>query len=57
LTQFKIEKAELQGRTFTQVRVVGEEDRVVEVARMLAGEEIGENALANARELLAQRDS
>lgn len=57
LTQFKIEKAELQGRTFTQVRVVGEEDRVVEVARMLAGEQIGENALANARELLAQRDS
>lgn len=57
LTQFKIEKAEIEGRTFTQVRVVGEDDRVVEVARMLAGEQIGENALANARELLAQRNS
>ncbi len=52
---FKIEKVEREGRTFTEIRCLGETERVEEVARMLAGEEIGEMAMANARELLAGR--
>lgn len=52
---FKIEKEEEAGRTFTRVRQLTEAERVEEVARMLAGEQIGEMALANARELLSGR--
>jgi DNA repair protein RecN (Recombination protein N) len=51
-THFRIEKTEVGGRVVTQVRRLGQDDRVVEVARMLAGERITESALANARELL-----
>lgn len=52
---FRIEKVERGGRTFTEVRRLDEKERVEEVARMLAGEEIGEMALANAKELLNGR--
>ena len=51
-THFRIEKVEKSGRVFTQVRELHGEERVEEIARMLAGETIGESALANARELL-----
>ena len=51
-THFRIEKAVERGRTVTQVTILEGEDRLREVARMLAGEEIGDSALANAREML-----
>lgn len=51
-THYKIEKQLSQGRTRTEICGLSEEERVVEIARMLAGEQIGESALANARELL-----
>lgn len=51
-THFRIEKVEHNRRTFTQIRELEGEERVQEIARMLAGEEVGESALANARELL-----
>ncbi|MBL8061060.1 MAG: DNA repair protein RecN [Chthonomonas sp.] len=54
-THFKIEKVEKAGRVFTEINRLDESERVEEVARMLAGEEIGDMALANARELLAGR--
>lgn len=54
-THFKIEKVEEGGRVFTEVNRLDESHRVKEIARMLAGEEVGEMALANARELLAGR--
>jgi DNA repair protein RecN (Recombination protein N) len=41
-------------RTYTRVRRLAGDDRVVEIARMLSGEKPGANALANARELLNQ---
>lgn len=46
---FKQEKA---GRTQTQIKMLTEEDRVIEIARMLSGEKPTKAALANARELL-----
>jgi DNA repair protein RecN (Recombination protein N) len=49
----RIEKVESGGRTTTQVRNLSPEERVAEVARMLAGERVGESALAHAREMLA----
>jgi len=51
-THFRIEKAVDRGRTVTQVTPLDGDDRLREIARMLAGEEIGESALANAREML-----
>jgi DNA repair protein RecN (Recombination protein N) len=51
-THFQIEKREKGGRSSTEVLELEGEDRVAEVARMLAGEQVGESALANARELI-----
>jgi len=51
-THFRIEKAIEGARTVTQVTLLTGEERLREVARMLAGEEIGESALANAREMV-----
>ncbi|MDI9636836.1 DNA repair protein RecN [Kamptonema cortianum] len=51
-THFRIEKVEQQGRVRTQVIELSTEERVEEIARMLAGENVGESAIANARELL-----
>jgi DNA repair protein RecN (Recombination protein N) len=50
---YRIEKAEQGGRTLTRVSEVVGEERAHEVARLLAGDEIGEKALASARELLS----
>lgn len=50
---YRIEKSESEGRILTGVRLLSKEERVEEIARMLAGENISEHALANARELLA----
>lgn len=53
-THFRIEKVESAGRIKTQVRRLEPNERVMEVARMLAGEHVTESALANAREMLGQ---
>lgn len=51
-SHFRIAKVEADSRTYTEILELSDEDRVTEMARMLAGEEIGDSALANARELL-----
>lgn len=51
-THFRIEKVTEGGRTVTSVARLEEEERIREIARMLAGESIGESALANAREMV-----
>jgi DNA repair protein RecN (Recombination protein N) len=50
--QYRIEKSEEGGRVATQVLKLSDEERVDEIARMLAGDQISESARANARELL-----
>ncbi len=50
---YRIEKSEVGGRILTGVRLLAPDERVEEIARMLAGENVSESALANARELLA----
>ena len=50
--QYRIEKREEDGRSQTSVVALSQEDRVEEIARMLAGDKVTETALANARELL-----
>ena len=51
--QYRIEKSEEGGRVATQVVKLSGEERVDEIARMLAGDQISESARANARELLS----
>ena len=51
---FRIEKSQDGQRTVTKVVELGHEERIHEIARMLAGESIGESALANARELVGK---
>jgi DNA repair protein RecN (Recombination protein N) len=50
--QYRIEKREDGGRSQTSVVPLSQDDRVEEIARMLAGDLVTETALANARELL-----
>jgi DNA repair protein RecN (Recombination protein N) len=52
-TQYRIEKTEHQGRVTTQVVRLSSDERIDEIARMLAGEEISESARANAKDLLS----
>jgi len=54
MTHFRIEKVENAGRVTTQVRRLDAQERVGEIARMLAGEHVTESALANAREMLGE---
>ena len=49
---FKAEKRGLRGRTIASVRRLGEQERIAEIARMLAGETVPETALKHARTLL-----
>lgn len=51
-TQFSVEKQEHQGRTFTLVQRLSHTDRMNEVARLTAGENITAAALESAGELL-----
>ena len=50
--QYRIEKREEEGRSQTSVVPLSQDDRVEEIARMLAGDQVTEIAMANARELL-----
>ena len=49
---FVIEKRVKQGRTHTEVRLMQEQGRVEEIARMLSGEKLTETSLQHAKQLL-----
>jgi len=53
---FKVAKEVRGGRTHTRVERLGEDGRVEEVARMLAGRELTELSLSHARELIVGAD-
>jgi DNA repair protein RecN (Recombination protein N) len=55
--QFRIEKVQRDGRTVTEVRRVDGDERVDELAQMLAGAEGGTAARASAEELLERADA
>jgi len=50
---YRVFKDEQSGRTLTSITRLNTEERIVEVAKMLSGENPGEFALQNAKELLA----
>lgn len=49
---YLVHKYDEGGATITDIRLLSDEDRVLEIARMLSGEELTEAAISNARELL-----
>ena len=51
-TQIKIQKAVSDGTTSTKVRVLSEEERVLEIARMLSGDAASHESLEHARMML-----
>jgi DNA repair protein RecN (Recombination protein N) len=50
-SHFHVSKLVLEGRTVTQVKLLGEKERVFELARLMTGG-VSPQALASARELL-----
>lgn len=54
--QFFIEKISNEHSTVSTVRLLTVEERVEEVAKMLAGENVTEAALSQARELLQSKE-
>ncbi len=51
---FLIEKSVMDGRTYTNVELLGGNRRVEEIARIMSGDNITENTLVSARELLGE---
>ncbi len=51
--QLRVEKVIVDGRAVTRVHLLAADARVMELARMLAGDEVGSSAVAHARALLA----
>jgi len=49
---YLVHKFDEGGATITDIKLLDDEDRVLEIARMLSGEELTEAAISNARELL-----
>ncbi|WP_035777139.1 DNA repair protein RecN [Butyrivibrio sp. AE3004] len=49
-------KEDGQERTVTRIRMLGEDERVSELARMLGGAQITDSTLENAREMMRQAD-
>jgi DNA repair protein RecN (Recombination protein N) len=49
---YHVYKDDTENSSFTRVRLLSPEERVLEVARLLSGSEVTETALENARELL-----
>jgi len=49
---FHVYKDETDNSTFTRVKLLSPEERILEVARLLSGSEVTETAMKNARELL-----
>lgn len=49
---FLIEKTTREGRTYTNIRTLADEERVTELARLLGGEKITDSVLTAAKEML-----
>ncbi len=53
-SHFRVEKRVAGGRTSTAVALLGEEERVAEMARMLGGVKVTETTLEHAREMIEE---
>ncbi len=53
-THYKVEKTETAKGTSSRMRMLGKDERIIEIAQMLSGSNITEAAVSNAKELLKQ---
>ena len=53
-SHYRVYKVEDQARTLSNITILNDEERTLEIAKMLSGENPGEFAMQNARELLNQ---
>lgn len=53
-THYKVEKTETAKGTSSRMRILGKDERIIEIAQMLSGSNITEAAVSNAKELLKQ---
>jgi len=51
----KVEKEEKNGRAYTYANVLGEKERIEEVARLISGERLSKTALEHARNILKKK--
>lgn len=51
-THFVVEKMQSEMETMTRANLLSDEERVVEIAKMMSGDDISENALETARDLI-----
>jgi DNA repair protein RecN (Recombination protein N) len=56
-THFAVSKLESDGRTIVEVKILNPDERIENIARLLGGEKITPQAIANARVLLAVTDT
>lgn len=49
---YKVYKGELKGVTTSNLKLLSEQERIVEIAEMLSGKDVSESALTHAKELL-----
>jgi len=54
-SHFLVSKEEQKGRTITSVNVLGEKEKIEEIARMLGGSKITDTTLKHAREMLEKQ--
>jgi DNA repair protein RecN (Recombination protein N) len=54
---YRVEKREKEGRTFTDVQLLAEEERVLEMARLLGGARVTDRTLDHAREIIAHSEA
>ncbi|MBT8304946.1 MAG: DNA repair protein RecN, partial [Bacteroidia bacterium] len=51
-THFKVYKEVKDNLTTTEMKKLGEEERIVEIAQMLGGKQVTDSAVAHAKQLL-----
>jgi DNA repair protein RecN (Recombination protein N) len=52
-SHYFVYKDDSEAATFTRIKQLNNDERVLEIAKMLSGDKPGESALQNARELLS----
>lgn len=53
--QYVVEKNEIENATLTNIKLLNNEQRIIEIAKMLSGEETSENSIKYAQELIDSR--
>jgi len=53
-SHYRVEKFEKDGRTFTQIKPLDEDERIEEIAKLIGGEKLSNDMLKSAQQLLRE---